>query len=74
MNAYYLARTAEANSVWIDVSGAGQIRDVDSHTIIYASSRNRAFRFSKDAGPLTIVGDDVCTAKGAIHKCHAQEI
>ena len=59
MNAHYLGRTVEANSVWIDIAGAGQICDNGLHTIVYSSDGTRAFRFSEDAIPLKIIGGEV---------------
>jgi hypothetical protein len=54
MNGHYLAGTVEQNSIWIDVAGAGQITDDETHTVIYSPSGSHAFRFSEKAIPLKV--------------------
>lgn len=54
MNGHYVAGTVEQNSIWIDVAGAGQITDGETHTIIYSPSGSQAFRFSEKAIPLKV--------------------
>lgn len=63
MNTHYLAKAVEANSIWIDVSGAGLIRDRQAHTIIYAADGSRAFRFSEDPVELKIVRSEELRAE-----------
>lgn len=55
MNGNYMKRAVESNSVWIDVSGAGQISDDEVHTIVYTPNGSKAFRFSEKARPLKVV-------------------
>lgn len=59
MNAHYLAGSVEANSVWIDVAGAGPITDDDVHTIVYRQDGTQAFRFSESPKKLAVAGDSV---------------
>lgn len=54
MNARYLKRAVEANSIWIDVSGAGQITGNATHSIVYSEDGRKAFRFSNEAKPLQV--------------------
>jgi len=63
MNSHYLAKAVEANSIWIDVSGAGLIRDRQPHTIVYAADGSKAFRFSEDPVELKIVRSDQLRAE-----------
>jgi hypothetical protein len=65
MNEHYVARTVEMNSVWIDVSGAGQITDTAAHTIVYSPEGSKAFRFSDTAIPLKTVSDELRRARWA---------
>jgi hypothetical protein len=55
MNAHYLRRTVEANSIWIDVGSAGQITDGGTHSIVYSEDGKKAFRFSNEATPLQVL-------------------
>jgi hypothetical protein len=63
MNSNYIGRTVEANSIWIDVAGAGVITDDEVHTIIYPPNGSQAFRFSPEGLPLKTVGDEARRAK-----------
>jgi len=54
MNTHYMASSVEGNSIWIDVAGAGQISDGDTHTIVYRQDGTQAFRFSKSPTKLTV--------------------
>lgn len=47
MNDHFLGKTVEANSVWINVSSAGQLVPGESHTIIYTPNGSQAFLFSE---------------------------
>lgn len=55
MNTHYLGKKVEANSIWIDVSGAMQITDSATHSIIFSEDGTQAFRFSSDAIPLVVL-------------------
>lgn len=57
MNTHYMAGSVEGNSIWIDVAGAGQITDSDTHTIVYRQDGTQAFRFSKSLTKLAVIGD-----------------
>jgi hypothetical protein len=59
MNTRYLTRTVEANSIWINVGGAGQISDGASHSIVYSPDGRKAFRFSSEPIQLQVThGED----------------
>jgi len=57
MNGHYLAGAVEAQSMWIDVAGAGPITDGDLHTIVYRADGSQAFRFSEAPKKLAVVSD-----------------
>lgn len=65
MNSHYLGKTVEANSVWIDIAGAGVIDDDELHTIVYSPDGSQVFRFSQESLPLKIVGYEARRARWA---------
>lgn len=56
MNGHYIAGSVEANSLWIDVAGAGPITDLEGHTIVYRQDGCKAFRFSEAPQELAVIG------------------
>ena len=68
MNSRYLANAVEPSSVWIDVKDAGTITDEGPHSIVYSADGKQAFRFSEDAVPLKVLGDEARRAKRAERK------
>lgn len=58
MNDHYLGKVVEANSVWIDVSGAGQLTPGESHTIIYKPDGSQAFLFSEQRKKLKTLSNE----------------
>jgi hypothetical protein len=63
MNSHYLAKSVEANSVWIDVAGAGQLDPNEPHSIVYSPDGARSWVFSGDGRPLKTRTDAVRRAR-----------
>jgi len=70
MNAHYLGRTVDANSIWIDVGSAGQITDGVMHSIVYSEDGKKAFRFSNEAKPLQVLTSE----QRAVRRTQRQEV
>lgn len=55
MNANFMAKSVEKNSIWISVKDVGQISDDEPHSIIYSADGNTAHVFSKTPAPLPVI-------------------
>lgn len=58
MSTHFMSKAVETNSIWISVSGAGQITADEPHSIIYTKDGSRAFLFSEKAVELTVLGQE----------------
>jgi len=63
MNDHFMAKIVEANSVWISVAGAGQIKADEPHSIIYSQDGTQAFLFSEKPVPLKVLKDETRYAR-----------
>ena len=63
MNDHFMAKIVEANSVWINVAGAGQIKADEPHSIIYSQDGTQAFLFSEKPVPLKVLKDETRRAR-----------
>ncbi len=63
MNSHYLAKSVEANSVWIDVADAGQLDPAEPHSIVYSPDGARAWVFSEKGHPLKTSTHEVRRAR-----------
>lgn len=63
MNSHYIAKSVEANSVWIDVAGAGQLDPAEPHSIVYSPDGAHAWVFSEAGRPLKTKTNEVRRAR-----------
>ena len=63
MNSHYLAKSVGANSVWIDVAGAGQLDPTEPHSIVYSPDGARSWVFSEEGRPLKTRTNEVRRAR-----------